>query len=178
MLPKILILAMLSLSPIRSRTISVCDLLHGLEDLNDTEVTVRGVWAVGDAGEILYPESPCASRTVRDGWLWSDGISVVPKDASVRGFHNEYGRLLRTSPHQSVKIVATLTGRLETRDHFEVQKLANGKRVPRAFRFWVAQLTYRTAADIEVVPYRRGEEQSEMQWRRDPWAKPTADKSK
>ena len=179
MLLKILILAMLPVCPIRSQAIGVCELLHGLEDLKGTEISVRGVWAVGDTGEILYPESPCASSTVRDGWVWSAVISVAPRDTNARGFQNEYWRLRGgTRPHQSVKIVATLTGRLETRNHFDVQKLANGRRVPRAFRFWVAELTYIAAADFEVVPYRPGEEEDEMHWRRDPWAKPASAKSK
>lgn len=179
MLLKILLLAMIPMCPIGARTIGVCELLRGLEDLNGTEVSVRGVWAVGDTGEILYPVSPCASPTVRDGWVWSAAISVAPKDTNARQLQNEYWRLRGgTRPREPVKIVATLTGRLETRDHFEVQKRANGRRVPRAFRFFVAELTYWTAADFEVVPYRAGEEENEMRWRRDPWAKPVGGKSK
>lgn len=70
------------------------------------------------------------------------------------------------------KIVATLTGSLETRDHFEVQRLAT-RLEPRAFGYFVALLQYGSAVDFEVVPYDPGEEERELEWRRQPWAKPT-----
>jgi hypothetical protein len=68
------------------------------------------------------------------------------------------------------KVVVTLTGRLETRDHFEVNKIAVGPQFPVGFDGFVARLIYGAMNDIKAVPRVPGELEQEMEARRSPYA--------
>jgi hypothetical protein len=140
------------------------------------EISVRGNWTIGDTGQELTPERPCAVHTVRDGWIWVDGIFLLPRDKAAKQLSIQYHQLLkpyRREPITPVRVVATIVGRLETRNHFEVERLPGGKRRPRTpFQYFVAMLTYRSVSALSVIPYTPEELKLELEWRRQPWAKP------
>jgi hypothetical protein len=75
-----------------------------------------------------------------------------------------------THAHPGCHIVATLTGRLETRDHFDVHTFQDGLQYPIAFKWFVAQLLYRAIDDFEAVPLELGELEQETESRRRPYA--------
>lgn len=147
--------------------LTVCQALSQLDDLNGKEVSVRGAWGIGDTGEILIALGPCEHRTVRDGWVWQDAIRVFAgaKEAAARS--EDYWRLterMRDSGSlTSSRIVATLSGRLETRRHFEVR---NGR--PAAFRDFVALLRYLSVQEMQIAPYEAGQLEWELELCRRP----------
>ena len=154
-----------------AQTITVCDVLEQLSNLNGKELSVRGSLVFGDTGQALLAIPPCDNPTVRDGWVWRDAIAVYPA-----GDHAAPGRLLgryftirRSNPH--AKIVATLTGRLETRSHFDVKTLGSGVARPIGYGDFVAILHYRRIGDIEAIPFPFGEEEQFSGMGRDPHAK-------
>jgi len=157
MLLKIGIIITFVLSVAQAQTLTLCEALQRLSELNGKEVKIRGVWAVGDTGQDFIAIPQCPQHTIRDGWIWRDIIDVYPADgrASVGGFIAKYSELAKTN-HEG-KVLATLTGRLETRDHFEVRTLPDGTQQPRAYRYYVALLRYRSVEDLEVVPFGPGE---------------------
>lgn len=150
-----------------AQALGVCDVLRGLEDLNHKEITVRGTWIAGHVGEVLIPTQPCDHTTIRDGWVWQDAIELAATTKDPWAFLRDYYRLLASKPSpDDVKIVATFTGRLETRDHFKVE---NGR--PVAFNYSVALIRYRDARDLEIVPYKPGEIERELEFRKHPLAR-------
>jgi len=159
---------------------TVCDVLKALEDMNGKEVTVRGNWDIGDTGQILTPVTPCAVLTVRDGWVWADVIFLLPQDREAKQLSVRHSQILkpfRKAPGKRVRVVATVTGRLETRDHFEFDTLIGGRRQPRTpYLYFVAMLKYRAVSDLEAVEYTSEELERELEWRREPWAKPLNEK--
>lgn len=145
--------------------LTVCELLARLDDLNGKEVTVQGTWGIGDMGEVLMALRACERRTVRDGWIWQDAIHVFADTKEAAAGKREYwrlaGRMEESSPDTPCRIVATFTGRVETRHRFN---LYNG----RPGVTFVAQLRYRSVGDLKVVPYEAGEQEWELELRRRP----------
>jgi hypothetical protein len=141
-----------------------------LTDLNGKDVKIRGVFGAGHTGQELFASPPCAQATVRDGWVWRDFISAWPADgtASVANAIATYHQMARA--HPGSQIVVTLTGRLETRDHFDVRTFPDGRQVPVAFKWFVARLLYRTIDHFEAVPPELGEVERELESRRRPYA--------
>jgi hypothetical protein len=70
--------------------------------------------------------------------------------------------------HRPCKILATLSGRLETRDHFKTKKWARGPEIPVGFGYYVAQLSYWKVTDLEVTP--SGPDPVEEDMRKKPYA--------
>jgi hypothetical protein len=136
---------------------TICQALEDLSDLNDKQVKVRGVWGIGDTGQTLFASPACALPTIRDGWQWPDVIEVYPAGGreSISDVIAKYHQLRKQHPDS--EIMVTLTGRLGTRDHFDVRTLPDGFEWPVAFKYYVAVLAYRRADNLEVVPLRPGE---------------------
>ena len=72
--------------------------------------------------------------------------------------------------HPNCKIMATLTGRLETRNHFDVRIFQDGRQVPDAYKWFVAHLLYRAIDHFEAVPEDPEEIAHEAESRRTPYA--------
>ena len=155
---------------LEAETLTVCEALSGLTSLNGRDVKVRGAFIRGHTGQHLFASPPCATPTLRDGWIWRDFIAVWPANGmeSVSGALASYGRLAKEC--QDCKIVVTLRGRLKTRDHFEVHGVTMGPPFPEGIRGSVASLLYSAMDDIKVVPREPGELEQEMESRRDPYA--------
>lgn len=149
---------------------TICEALEDLSDLNDQEVKVRGTWGIGDTGQTLFASPACARPTIRDGWHWPDVIEVYPAGGrgSVSDVIAKYRRLRKEHPDS--KIMVTLTGRLRTRDHFEVRTFPNGFEWPVAFDYFVAVLTYRRVDHLEVTPLAPGEREYQLELARKSYA--------
>lgn len=105
-------------------------------------------------------------------------MATTPETLEVRKrLQAKYFRILTPHGHERAKVIGTLTGRLVTRDRFEVQTLVN-RREPKAFGYFVGELRYTDVTDLEVVRYKPGEEANDLEWRSQPWAKPVDDKTK
>ena len=146
---------------------TVCQALANLSSLDGKKVNIRGVWKRGDAAQFLEAESPCEHPTIRDGWLWPDRINVIADQGklSVAGYVAERSRLLH-SRGGAAKIVATLSGRFEAREHFEVWTDASGAQLPRGYESLVAQMRFWSASHLVAVPYVTAEAERESE--RDP----------
>jgi hypothetical protein len=153
-----------------AQTRTVCEALTDLSDLNGRDVNIRGVFASGDTGQVLFASPPCPQPTTRDGWAWRDVIRVYPADGrkSASATIADYRRMAKA--HPGCKILVTLTGRLETRDHFDVQTFPDGFEWPVAFKWFVARLSYRTMGHLEAIRREPGEDEQELEWRRRPYA--------
>jgi hypothetical protein len=152
-----------------AQTYTVCEALAHLSELNGKQVKIRGVWDIGDTGETLWSDATsCSAPTIRDGWKWRDIISLRPPEGGpgMAGSYEAYAALAKA--HRPCKIMATLSGRLETRDHFETKKWARGPEIPVGFGYYVARLSYRQAEDMEAVP--SGPDPAEDDMRKRPYA--------
>ena len=157
-------------------TLTVCDTLKRLNLFDQTEVSIRGVWIAGDTGEVLVPQTGCESPLIRDGWKWRDAIELAIIDPA----RSKQYSVLQERLHQEIfgafpqrlRILATFTGRLETREHFRVRRLPSGLKAREAFNLFVGRLSYRSVDDIVVTHYGPGDEEAEMDFRRRP--RPTA----
>lgn len=162
-----------------AQTLNVCDVLRSLEDLNGQEITVRGNWSIGHLGQELRSKSPCKPPTVRDGWIWSDAIFLFPQDQKAKEQSVLFHQILKPYGQDlGVRVMATLVGRLETRNHFEVESLPTRRQPRSPFGYFVAVLRYRVAADLDVVRYTPEQLEWDLRWRKEPWAKPVEDHGK
>jgi hypothetical protein len=167
-MPKIAISFLFVLFGASAQTLTICEVLSGLEDLNHQEIKVRGSWAVGHVGEVLIATSPCNHPTVRDGWIWQDAIQVFAQTDKAKAFADDYRRIEKSLSTMNARIVATLSGRLETRNHFEIVTLPSGVKRPTAFGYFVALLRYERVEDMTAVPFKPGESERELEIRRRP----------
>ena len=132
-----------------AQTRSVCDVLDHLSELNGQEVRIRGIWFNGDSAEFLWSAPDCDHPVIRDGWIWGNTISVGPDD--MHHFINVEKEIEKlTHGRGPLKIIVTLTGRLETKEHF---KFDRGPGVPRGYGYSAAGMVFTKAEDLEVVPY-------------------------
>ncbi len=162
----LLMLALLGSLSGAAETYSVCDVLGKLSELNGKTIVIRGVWAKGDVAQSIHPPRPCEKSTIRDGWLFMDGIEATPRDGKA-SVAIEVTQLRDFSKnHPNGWAVATMTGRLETREIFNVRQRYYDT-VPEAFRFWPARLNYWKVNHFESVPYDKDE--YETYWL--PWSK-------
>jgi hypothetical protein len=152
---------------LRLEVMDVCDVLQEGPELNGKLVRVRGAWWIGDTGEELEATTPCKPPTIRDGWSFWDTIEVVPH----RYFGTGEAKVLRLLAKGKVKVLVTLTGRLETSSHFQTYKDAYGAEYPRAFGHSAARLRFSRADDFETVPYDSGELERELERGGKPWPK-------
>lgn len=154
------------------QTLTVCDTLANLTNLNGHEIRVRGVFTRGHTGQALYASPPCERPIIRDGWVWRNWIQVYPVNGpeSVAEALQRYHEVAKA--HPSDNVVVTLAGRLETRDHFELKLYGDGELHPIGFHWCVAKLVYSTMFDFTPVPLRPGELEQDMEVRRSPWAVP------
>lgn len=158
-----------------SPPLSVCDVLQRLDTLSDQEIRVRGAWAVGDMGQLLVRVDPCGRRTIRDEWVWRDAIQVYPRDreAETLTLTSGYKRMrdtLKTWTDPG-RILATLSGRIETRGHFQIQTMVDGSKRPKAFGPWVAILRFHKVEDLEIAHYETGDYERVLDILQRPWAK-------
>ena len=165
-------------APISAQPMTVCEVLRDAEALNGRQVSVRGVWEVGDLGQTLRPVAPCSKPTIRDGWIWPDVLSLFQEDKRV-DLVRSYSELLGTSDRRHNKVIATIVGKFETLDHFEVDRLPGGVRRPRTpYTYNVGMIRFVAASELTVVPYTSEEQVRDMDWRRQPWAKPLPGRKK
>src|SRR5271169_1223730 len=113
----------LALWPAAAQALSVCEALSELTELNGRKVKIRGLWEIGDTGQTLWSVSSCEVPTIRDGWVWRDIIRVAPEHGSASIAQFVAKRYEMFKAHRDAWILSTLSGRLETRDHFEVWTL-------------------------------------------------------
>jgi hypothetical protein len=144
---RIVVLCLLLLPKLRStETLTVCEALDRLTELNGHEVSVRGVWLISDIGEVLWASPECAQPIVRDGWVWKNTISVVPDDVHRRQrVYEQYDRLPRN--REPTEVLASLTGVLRTKEHFKTNRDAG---LPYGYTYSVARLTFSAADRLEA----------------------------
>ena len=142
--------------------ISVCEAIENRLELNGKAVKIRGVWGWSDSGSDLQAVIPCDRPTIVDGWLFSDTIDVNSGDWTVAGEYVGGGyvaklRSLQKKHGYDVKVIATLSGRLQARAHFKTF-VRFGEEFPEAYGYYsVAGLRFSRADDYQVVPYAQGE---------------------
>jgi hypothetical protein len=142
-------------------TLTVCEALARLDDLNNGEVRIRGAWFFGDTGELIVSPEPCPHPTVRDGWQWRDFIgidNIVIDDENGRviarrlaTFYRRASKVYRKD--DTALVMVTFSGRLETTDHFKVRKFVRGS-TPLGYGGLgaaVAGLIRHDASDLEVT---------------------------
>jgi hypothetical protein len=147
------------------QTLTVCEALHRLDDLNGKEIKVRGVWQMGHTGRFIWSDVNCELPILRDGWVWKPFIQLWPRGEG-RRFDDDYERLKgkKYSAAPPSKIVATITGHLETHSHFQV---SNGR--PADFKYAAAILWYSDVEQIEKSPYTPGELERALEAGRHPY---------
>jgi hypothetical protein len=153
-----------------AETRTVCEALMDLSDLNGKEVKIRGNFRWSHVGQELRATPVCEHPTIRDGWMWRDAISVWPAGGLdvVSGALAACRRVAKAHPDGHV--VVTLTGRLETRDHFEIKTFPNGLQWPLGFGYNVASLLYRSIDHIEAAPLQPGDLERDIDIARQPYA--------
>ena len=114
---------------VEGQTLTVCEALEHLSDLNGKEVRIKGAWRVGDSGEDLWALQPCFEPVIYGGWKWHEAIALGPEQGASRvktfsrwdPVYEQRIRLLSTHSKPGV-VVAIFFGRLETRDHFKISR--------------------------------------------------------
>ena len=164
------VFTLLILAPVQQPiAMGVCQALHNLSSLDGKDVAIRGVWMIGHGGQVLTSDDACDPPIVRDGWLWRDTIEVVAdRRVTIKGYVAEHRRLQKKEGGD-VKVVTTLIGVIETREHFAVLRYPSGFEMPGGFRYSVAQLRLRQAKEYVVFPYQPGELERELERERRPW---------
>jgi len=149
---------------VMAETYSVCEVLASLSELNAKTIEVHGAWAKGDNDQSIHAIQPCEKRTIRDGWLFGDGIEALPRDgkASVAIVVAEMRSFARSHPNGW--IVVTMKGKLETSEKFEIRHRYYDD-VPEAYHWWPARLNYWKVTRFESVPI--DHEEYEAYWH--PW---------
>jgi len=153
MVAKRFVLLCLAVPALASEPMSVCQVMANLSALDGKQISVRGVWRRGDAGEVLWSALPCEHRTVRDGWEFVDAIQTGPLHGrqSAAGYYSEYREM--ASAHPGANILVTLLGVLRAPEHFEVW--IDPWKIPhlRAFRSsFAAQMSYMRVSDFKAAP--------------------------
>jgi hypothetical protein len=172
---RIYIVAFFAIQISPGQPLSVCEVLGTLSDHKGKEVEIRGVWKMGDSGQFLASTPACERPVIRDGWKFTDGIWVVPDQGSlgVAQYYEKYNKIRKS--HPKAKIYVTLSGYLETYDHFEIWTDPWGVERPRAFgSIFAASLRFLTADNFRVVPYEPGEAEEEYERYKHPQPRRTA----
>ncbi len=171
-LTTLLLMIPLTLASESTQPRTVCQALLDQTDLNGKEVSVRGAIAVGDAMRDLFASPACAQRTVRDGWIWPDAISIWPMHGGLRTMGETITLVSRMQrEHPNCKIVGTVMGRMETRSHFAVHELPSGEVRPIGYGEFVANLAYERIDHLEAVPLEQEEiEEQKLPSHRNPHA--------
>lgn len=155
------------LSAASADPLTVCSALEDRIDLNGNVVRIRGIWSVGDSGQDLIPVIRCSRPIVQDGWVFQDMIDVVPEgdSLSVRQYVRQNLWLHDRHPEtRNIHVVATLSGRLQSRVHFESFHDAFGVELLRAYGgYAAAQLKFSTAEHFEIHQFADEEEKQLLQ---------------
>ena len=139
----------------RAGALPVCDVLQKLSSLNGTEVRVRGVWLMGDMGDVAWAPLPCGQPITRDGWQWPlEAISVAAK-GGVGSMSEAYSHWKKLGEGGNRFILATFTGKLVTNGHF---KVSHSSHLPLDFGYCVAALLFDRVEDLEAIPISPTEE--------------------
>ncbi len=150
---------------------NVCGVLSRLTEVNGKKVTIQGTWSRADSGQELQAEAPCARPTVVDGWQFWDTIKLVPGETMDRfalaGIYAKFRRILRAHP-EGIKVIATFSGRLETRGHFDVRTFPSGEQHPIAFDDSVALMRFTHVSGIHGIPWRTEEAEAQADRQRRP----------
>lgn len=145
-------LLVLPMAAASAQVLTVCEALDQLSELNGKEVEIRGAWQAGDTGEWLWAPEPCSHPIVRDGWVWKNTISIKREDANDyrrwRTISAQWSALKHGSPGPNL-VLATLKGRLKTRDHFKVSRFSH---LPEAYGYSPAVLVVSKAEHLQAVP--------------------------
>jgi hypothetical protein len=92
----------------------------------------------------------CKEPIVRDGWSWRQAISVGRRyDNPKLGELQRKVLIMKAEYAGRAEVLVTLSGRIETREHFKVGKFSER---PIGYGDFVAGLRWDQAEDIEVVP--------------------------
>jgi hypothetical protein len=134
-----------------ARPMDVCQVLQSLSELNGRMITIRGVLGAGDTGQGLSSPHPCRSPVVRDGWVWREMIALSPTVGGAAAAWIPIFDRMSKAHSPDGEILGTVTGRLTTRDHFDLQTLVDGSQRPRGFGWAVAWLSYDKVRDLEAV---------------------------
>lgn len=114
--------------------ISVCEALRKLRDLNGKVVSIRAQVVATD--ELYYLiGTACEKPLVTDGYTWKNpaGIALLPDKLPAQVKPEDLVVLNPEQPTDSDVIIATFTGRFESRERYEVVALANGVRIPYGY---------------------------------------------
>ena len=147
--------------PIAAQALTVCEVLSRLSELNDREIKIRGYWLFSDNGEYLMATGDCGQKVVRDGWIWRNAINVGPDD--VHHFVQVGKDLMKL---RQAHVFATMTGRLETKDHFEKSRNTG---LPSGYGDCVAGLVYTKVEDLEAVDLTQEDVARIDEMSRSPW---------
>ena len=163
-----LLLFLVAVPSLYSQPINLCEVLANLSELNGKHIQVRGVWRRGDAGQSLWPLSPCERPTIRDHWDFVNAIQVGPTNG-LESAVPYYAKLREfAKAHPGMNIAVTMSGALEAPEHFEVWTDLRGAERPRAFgSTFVAQLGYVSVTNFEAV--QPADTEAELKRRADPW---------
>jgi Class-II DAHP synthetase family len=133
--------------------LSFCDVLQHLSELNCQTVTITGAYIWGDQGQQMFAFPGCRDPVVRDCWSWRPGIYVYRaryNDPAIGRLHQEIKALRSSQGSPSVALV-TLTGRLQTREHFPVRKYKEER--PEGYGwYFAAALLWDEASEVRVMP--------------------------
>ena len=162
-------LAISLLAPFSATTqvLTVCDALNKLSTLNGTEVHIRGIWEISDTGQRLIAWPDCSSALTIDGWIWKPAIDLQREEPNnYAKWKPVYDRWSALSGRCCTLVLATLIGKIRTRDHFKVSRYSG---LPNAFGYSPAQLSIEDTRDLEAVVPSRPELERIQRELRSPW---------
>src|SRR6266545_2956544 len=148
-----------------SDILSVCSVIENLRGYRGKLITVRGELVRTEEGS--YLRATWCRPLLVEGYIWppeSVRISLIPPSSpeveepkqplpSVHVDPRSAHTLTRKVRDEDACILETVTGRLETRVHFESVLWGNGKRMPYGYghlNLSPAQLVYTRIEDVEV----------------------------
>lgn len=169
----IVIILMADLSratPARLRTVTVCEVLKGLNSYNGKMVAVRGEWVVGEEHNFLRA-GDCSQKLITSGYVWPNAIHLVyppsPQAQTPVGFRLDERAMRRVNraiekqakEHGAGSVWITFVGKLETPESLQVADYGGGRLVPNGLGHlggFPAQLIVRTARGVVVTARRTG----------------------
>jgi hypothetical protein len=151
----------------RSEPLKVCDVLSNLSLYRGQRISVRGQLVGGDEGSYLIGEG--CRQLVTDGYTWPMPSPIdltYPRSTRAQNSKSPTSNVIieHVDPEQlkgagpGAKVYVTVTGRLETRVHFEMVHRGDGKVVPYGYGHLAAcpaQIVYEVIKDTTIVPSRR-----------------------
>lgn len=148
----------------KTEPLNVCEVLSKLSSYRGQRITVRGEFVGGEEGSVLIGGG--CRPVVTDGHTWpvptpialtfpgspGSGDSRAPSPKP-RIEQFDSGAVKSAGP--GAKVYVTVTGRLDTKAHFEMVHLDDGRVVPYGYGHLaacVAQIVYEEMKDFAIVP--------------------------